>query len=96
VEIETHLGTFWADLGWPEWRVVIEYDGRAKYTAGGSAANALMSEKRRHDAIVEAGWRVLRLTGEDLRQPDLTIRRVLRALPPGVVERLSPRRALCQ
>lgn len=95
VEIETHLGTFWADLGWPEWRVVIEYDGRAKYTAGGSAAKVVLSEKRRQDAIVEAGWQVLRLTGEDLRHPDLTIRRILRALPPGVVARLGPRRALC-
>ena len=26
-----------------------------------------MREKRRHDAIVEAGWRIVRVTKEDLR-----------------------------
>lgn len=31
VPIETRLGTFWADLGWEEWQLVLEYDGRPKY-----------------------------------------------------------------
>lgn len=80
VRVETHLGHFWADLGWTEWRVLIEYDGRPKY----ADPEALIREKRRHDALVEAGWRVLRVTREDLRAPDLLVVRVLRLLPPGV------------
>lgn len=80
VRVDTRLGTFWADLGWEEWHVVLEYDGRPKYTD----AEALVREKRRHDAIVEAGWTVLRITREDMRVPDLLVARVLRLLPAGV------------
>src|SRR5665647_3975642 len=29
VRVDTPLGTFWSDLGWPEWRLLAEYDGRA-------------------------------------------------------------------
>ena len=77
VPVDTRLGTFWADLGWEEWRVALEYDGRPKYTD----PDALVREKRRHDAMVEAGWSVLRVTKEDLRRPDLLIVRVARLLP---------------
>lgn len=80
VRVDTHAGTFWADVGWEEWRVLVEYDGRSKYTG----IEALIREKRRHDAIVEAGWRVLRVTREDLRTPDLLVTRLRRLLPPGI------------
>ncbi len=77
VRIETRLGTFWADLGWKEWRILVEYDGRPKY----ADPDASMREKRRHDAILEAGWRILRVTREDLRTPGLLVARVRRLLP---------------
>lgn len=32
VRVDTRLGTFWLDLGWREWEVAVEYDGRVKYT----------------------------------------------------------------
>ncbi|BDO40714.1 hypothetical protein CELD12_02040 [Cellulomonas sp. NTE-D12] len=80
VPVDTRLGTFWADLGWELWRVLLEYDGRPKYTD----TEALVLEKRRHDAIVEAGWRVLRVTKEDLRTPQLLLTRVRRLLPADV------------
>ena len=75
VPVETRLGTFWADLGWPEWRLLLEYDGRGKYT--GREAERFMQEKRRHDAVLDAGYRILRVTKEDLTGDTLT-RRVLR------------------
>lgn len=77
VPVDTHLGRFWADLGWPEWRILIEYDGRPKYTD----PEAVIREKRRHDALLEAGWRVLRFTREDLRMPEILVARVRRLLP---------------
>lgn len=86
VRVDTRLGTFWADLGWEAWRVVIEYDGRPKY----ADPEALIREKRRHDALVEAGWVVLHVTKEDLRRPDLLIARVLALLPPGVPRERRP------
>lgn len=86
IPVATHLGTFWGDLGWPKFRVLIEYDGRIKYA--NAPAEVLLAEKRREDALREAGWRVIRVTAEDLEQPELLIRRVLRLLP-GVA--LDPR-----
>lgn len=80
VRIDTRLGTFWADLGWEQWRVVLEYDGRQKY----ADPDALVREKRRHDALVEAGWRVIRVTKEDLARPALLVARVERLLPRDV------------
>lgn len=76
------MGDCWADLGWPEWRVLVEYDGTAKYTARGTASDAVLAEKRRQEAIEEAGWRVIRLTSEDLRAPTGLHRRLARVLPP--------------
>ena len=89
VAVETRIGTFWADLGWPEWRLLLEYDGRSKYA--GSEAERFMQEKRRHDAVLETGHRILRVTKDDLTTDALT-RRVLQYAPPTT--RLRPRREL--
>lgn len=93
VRTDTHLGTFWSDMGWPEWAVLLEYDGRTKYEATGRASDAVLKEKRRQDAIEETGRRVLRVVAADLRDPAALAARVLRAAPhpPGP---LHPRREL--
>lgn len=62
VRVDTHLGAFWGDFGWPETRVLIEYDGLTKYEANGSASSAVLAEKRREDALRSAGWVVIRVT----------------------------------
>lgn len=79
VPIATPLGTFWGDLGWPAWRVLVEYDGRQKYDIG---RDALLAEKRREDALREAGWVVIRVVAEDLRTPGRLAARV-RAVSPA-------------
>lgn len=89
IEVPTRLGYFWADLGWRKWRLLLEYDGRPKYADQGP--EALIREKRRHDAIVEAGFRLLRVTKEDLRHPDELIRRVLAHAPRGFGPGKCPR-----
>lgn len=75
--IVTRLGTFRVDLAWPRWRLVLEFDGRVKYdgTYGGGPA-ALWAEKRRQDALTEAGWYVLRVTWAELRRPEQLARRI--------------------
>ena len=80
-------------MGWPEWAVLLEYDGRTKYEATGRASDAVLKEKRRQDAIEETGRRVLRVVAADLRDPAALASRVLRAarLHPGP---LRPRREL--
>jgi len=47
VRVETPEGTYWGDVGWPAERVILEYDGVAKYEANGSASEAVLAEKRR-------------------------------------------------
>ncbi len=75
--IATRLGTFRVDLAWPRWRLVLEFDGRVKYDGTyGDGPAALWAEKRRQDALTEAGWRVLRITWADLRRPEVLVRRV--------------------
>ncbi len=81
VAVETRLGRRWVDLGWREERLAVEFDGRTKYGGEGrEAAAAVFAEKRRQDALEEAGWRVLRVTWADLRDPPSLASRVRRAL----------------
>ena len=90
LEVRTHLGRFRADLGWEAWRLLIEYDGRSKYA--GAEQETFMREKRRADALMEAGWRLVRITKEDLRSPELLVARVRRAAPGPIPH--TPRPAL--
>lgn len=80
VRVETASGTFWGDLGWPDARVILEYDGVAKYEASGPASEAVLAEKRRQEAMEAAGWRVIRVVASDLRDPALLLRQIRQAL----------------
>ena len=88
IRISTTTGTYWSDLGWRGARVLCEYDGRAKYSANGTATEAVIAEKRRQDAIEEEGWRMLRIAREDLRSHPALFRRIRRVMPDAV---LTPR-----
>lgn len=77
VPVETHLGPFWADLGWPDERVLAEYDGRSKYAQ--MPEDVVLREKRREDALLDMGWRLLRITKEDLGQHRALAVRIRRA-----------------
>lgn len=90
VAVETRLGWRWVDLGWREQRLAVEFDGRVKYGADErTASRAVFEEKRRQDALEEAGWKVLRVTWADLSAPAPLAARVLRAL--RAAGRRSPR-----
>ncbi|MBM7821437.1 very-short-patch-repair endonuclease [Cellulosimicrobium cellulans] len=83
VVVPTRLGDFRADMGWDEWRLLVEFDGFVKYgeLAGGDPARVLYREKRRQEAIEEEGWRVLRVTTPDLRSEQQVADRVRRIVP---------------
>jgi hypothetical protein len=64
-----------ADLAWPAFRLIVEYDGRAH----------LDEQRRRSDAarrnlLQEAGWRVIVLTAADLVRPWLMVAAIESAL----------------
>ncbi|MBL0884797.1 hypothetical protein [Myceligenerans indicum] len=89
VVVPTRLGSYRCDMGWPEWRVVVEFDGLVKYrdavlAPDHSGAQELMREKRRGDAIIETGVRLVRVTKHDRHDPDDIANRVLPLLPPDV------------
>lgn len=92
VAVGTRLGVFSADLGWEEWRLLIEYDGLVKYRelAGGAPSEVVVAEKRRQDAIEEEGNKVLRVTRADLRPAQALVARVLRWVPSSAGLRLTP------
>lgn len=51
------------DLAFPDARVAIEYDGKQVH----SQADVFTRDRQRQNALVAAGWVVLRYTAEDLR-----------------------------
>ncbi|GIG35712.1 hypothetical protein [Cellulomonas pakistanensis] len=82
VEVVTRRGRFFLDLGWTALGVAVEFDGFVKYSGafGGTAPEVVFAEKQRQDALEDEGWRILRVTWDDLRAPDRLVARVSRAL----------------
>ncbi|WP_199423962.1 hypothetical protein [Actinotalea solisilvae] len=76
VPVRTSMGVFYPDLCWPEVSFCVEFDGAGKYGEGEAAAEAVLREKRRQDALEEAGWTVVRVTWGDLQRPDQLVVRV--------------------
>lgn len=66
------------DLGIKDTNVLIEFDGKVKYTDGGP--DALFREKQREDRIRALGYVVVRVTWADLFHPERIIRAVREAL----------------
>ena len=52
------------DLALPELRLALEHDGQAVH----DRPDAFVADRRRQNALVAAGWTVLRFTAADLRQ----------------------------
>ncbi len=72
------------DFGYPAKRVLGEFDGRIKYgrllRQGQSAGDVVFDEKRREDALRDAGWQVARWTWADLEVRGLVAARMQRAV----------------
>lgn len=65
------------DLAWPEFRIVIEYDGHWHTTLLGQGD----SDTDRHERLVDAGWLVVRVRAADLfDRPSAVIARLVRRL----------------
>jgi hypothetical protein len=61
------------DFAWPEFRLIVEFDGAVKYDGllrpGETANQVVIREKRREDRLRAAGWTVIRLCWSDLENP---------------------------
>jgi hypothetical protein len=60
------------DFAYPELKVAIEYDG-----AWHGGRQAFLSDRRRLNRLVAAGWTVLHVTADDMRRPAQLAARVL-------------------
>ena len=73
-----------ADFAWEDRQPVGEFDGRIKYgrllRPGQAAGDVVFEEKRREDAMREAGWGVVRWVWADLGVPHRFAARVRRSL----------------
>ncbi|MDQ0768253.1 very-short-patch-repair endonuclease [Pseudarthrobacter defluvii] len=69
VEIPTREGLFRADFADPGSRVIIEFDGAAKYTDYKPTADVLLAERRRENALQELGWTFFRINWKALDRP---------------------------
>lgn len=75
-EIPTRSGLFRADLADPAGRVVIEFDGKGKYSDYRPTDQVLLAERARENVLTEDGWLFLRLDWNHLGEPAELQRRV--------------------
>jgi len=80
VWISTREGSYRADFAWPGHRVVLEFDGRAKYFDYRPTDEAILGERQRETALIEAGWKVIRIRWKDLFDEPAFKARILAAL----------------
>ncbi|MGY1728634.1 hypothetical protein ACI79J_16830 [Geodermatophilus sp. SYSU D01062] len=76
------------DFAWPEQRLAVEYEGRWH-----GRPQQVAPDRARLNRLTAAGWRVVFVTAEDLREPDVLVARIaaeLTATAP-VVDLRSPR-----
>lgn len=76
------------DFAWPEHGLLGEFDGRVKYgrllRPGETAGDAVFREKRREDELRRVtGWRMVRLTWDDLGQRRRTAEMIRAMLAPA-------------
>ncbi len=75
LSIRDAIGELFGDLAYPEWSVLVEYDGRHHLTDEQAAADIL-----RHERLAAAGWTVVRVVNVHFSDPERIVLRVARAL----------------
>lgn len=78
VENEFGWAFAWADLAWPRYRVVVEYDGRDH-----ALADRRGRDLERIEEMRRLGWHVIVVTAHQLRRPDRLVDLVRGALVAG-------------
>ena len=80
VEVESRAGRHRLDFAWKKQQLALEFDGRTKYFDYGATDEALFQERRREKALMEAGWRFIRVEWRDLFREQEFKSRILQAL----------------
>lgn len=81
--VHTAFGEHRLDFAWPERKVALEFDGKAKYFDYRPTGEVIFAERRREKALMEQGWTFVRIEWKDLFDELEFKYRVLRALARG-------------
>ncbi len=73
------IGRYRGDFLVEDW-LLVEFDGRAKYSMDGSPEAAHWNEKRRHDYLVELGYEIVHVTWDQLWDEQQLADRIFRGL----------------
>lgn len=65
-QLATRHGNYRADFAWPEYKVVLEFDGEGKYFNYRPTQEVLRNERIRENELIELGWTVIRIGWKDL------------------------------
>ncbi|MDD0858590.1 type IV toxin-antitoxin system AbiEi family antitoxin domain-containing protein [Arthrobacter alpinus] len=80
VWISTNNGRFRVDFLWRGLRLILEFDGDTKYfDYGETSEQALIKERERENALIEEGWRFIRVKWKHLEDPEMLKVRIMRA-----------------
>lgn len=90
LDVDTPLGRYRGDFGWKDRRVILEFDGRAKYFDYAPTDEVIFNERRREKALLDDDWQVIRIAWEDLSKPWDVERKVKAALERRPYERRKP------
>ena len=72
--------TYFIDVAFPRCRLAVEVDGRRYHS---DESNRFERDRQRQNALISAGWRVLRFTWAMLvDEPDRVIDQIVQLLPP--------------
>jgi hypothetical protein len=63
------------DLAWPEEKLIVEYEGAYHFDE-----LQIVRDDARYEALVAAGWRIIRLSSIDLRDLDAVVQKIATAL----------------
>lgn len=80
LEVDTPIGRYRGDFGWPDSKVILEFDGRTKYFDYAPTDEVVFQERRREKALKALGWDVIRIEWQDLGRPWEVERQVKTAL----------------
>ncbi len=78
--VRTRAGSHRLDFAWKEKRVALEFDGKIKYFDYKPTDEAIFEERRREKALMEDGWRFIRVEWKDLFMERQFKARILAAL----------------
>ena len=68
-----------ADFVWRGIKLILEFDGNTKYFDFGPTEEALVDERERENALIEDGWRIIRVKWKDLNSPEMLKARIMKA-----------------